>query len=94
MATGEVWRALQRDDVSHKQEIDALLRAADDSSEQPSTHEQFQQTVYQAKQNQPSNTHQGLDWNDDEIFDELLAAVPNSKTATDVAYAICSRSSC
>ncbi|MGU7801732.1 hypothetical protein ACV2ZF_31380, partial [Escherichia coli] len=65
-------------------EIDALLRAADDSSEQPSTHEQFQQTVYQAKQNQPSDTHQGLDWNDDEIFDELLAAVPNSKTATDV----------
>ncbi|HEE5379544.1 DNA translocase FtsK [Acinetobacter baumannii] len=84
VATGEVWRALQRDDVSHKQEIDALLRAADDSSEQPSTHEQFQQTVYQAKQNQPSDTHQGLDWNDDEIFDELLAAVPNSKTATDV----------
>ncbi|WP_200856157.1 hypothetical protein, partial [Klebsiella pneumoniae] len=31
-----------------------------------------------------SDTHQGLDWNDDEIFDELLAAVPNSKTATDV----------
>lgn len=27
VATGEVWRALQRDDVSHKQEIDALLRA-------------------------------------------------------------------
>ncbi|MDR2248417.1 DNA translocase FtsK 4TM domain-containing protein [Acinetobacter sp.] len=85
VATGEVWRALQRDDASHKQEIDALLRAADDSNEHPS-HEQFQETVYQAKQNhaQPSNTHQGLDWNDDEIFDELLAAVPNSKTATDV----------
>lgn len=85
VATGEVWRALQRDDASHKQEIDALLRAADDSNEHPS-HEQFQETVYQAKQNhaQSSNTHQGLDWNDDEIFDELLAAVPNSKTATDV----------
>ncbi|NUF50919.1 DNA translocase FtsK 4TM domain-containing protein [Acinetobacter seifertii] len=85
VATGEVWRALQRDDASHKQEIDALLRAADDSNEHPS-HEQFQEVAYQAKQTQPqvSNTHQGLDWNDDEIFDELLAAVPNSKTATDV----------
>ncbi|OUC58437.1 DNA translocase FtsK [Acinetobacter seifertii] len=85
VATGEVWRALQRDDASHKQEIDALLRAADDSNEHPS-HEQFQEVAYQAKQAQPqvSNTHQGLDWNDDEIFDELLAAVPNSKTATDV----------
>ncbi|QNW94082.1 DNA translocase FtsK 4TM domain-containing protein [Acinetobacter seifertii] len=85
VATGEVWRALQRDDASHKQEIDALLRAADDSNEHAS-HEQFQEVAYQAKQTQPQvlNTHQGLDWNDDEIFDELLAAVPNSKTATDV----------
>ncbi|PJF03466.1 DNA translocase FtsK [Acinetobacter seifertii] len=85
VATGEVWRALQRDDASHKQEIDALLRAADDSNEH-SSHEQFQEVAYQAKQTQPqvSNSHQGLDWNDDEIFDELLAAVPNSKTATDV----------
>jgi S-DNA-T family DNA segregation ATPase FtsK/SpoIIIE len=28
--------------------------------------------------------HTGLDWDDDEIFDELLAAVPQGKTATDV----------
>ncbi|MDU6100993.1 MAG: DNA translocase FtsK, partial [Acinetobacter sp.] len=88
VATGEVWRALQRDDASHKQEIDALLRAADDSTEteQVPTHEQFQQTISQVNQNQPSSKQDlhGLDWNDDEIFDELLAAVPNSKTATDV----------
>ncbi|WP_017401848.1 DNA translocase FtsK, partial [Acinetobacter sp. 528] len=73
---------------SHKQEIDALLRAADDSTEteQVPTHEQFQQTISQVNQNQPSSKQDlhGLDWNDDEIFDELLAAVPNSKTATDV----------
>ena len=31
VATGEVWRALQSDDLNHKQEIDALLRAADDA---------------------------------------------------------------
>ncbi len=88
VATGEVWRALQRDDASHKQEIDALLRAADDSTEieQVPAHEQFQQTISQVNQNQPSSKQDlhGLDWNDDEIFDELLAAVPNSKTATDV----------
>jgi hypothetical protein len=57
VATGEVWRALQRDDASHKQEIDALLRAADDSTEieQVPTHEQFQQTISQVNQNQPSS---------------------------------------
>src|SRR5690606_21238463 len=31
-----------------------------------------------------STPHTGLDWDDDEIFDELLAAVPQGKTATDV----------
>ncbi|ENW18289.1 Cell division protein FtsK [Acinetobacter haemolyticus CIP 64.3 = MTCC 9819] len=77
--TGEVWRALQSDDANHKQEIDALLRAAEDDmnpaaelSAQPQTRPVIQQSH-----------HQGLDWNDDQIFDELLAAVPNSKTATD-----------
>ncbi|MCT9189269.1 DNA translocase FtsK, partial [Acinetobacter baumannii] len=88
VATGEVWRALQRDDASHKQEIDALLRAADDSTEieQVPAREQFQQTISQVNQTQPTSKQDlhGLDWNDDEIFDELLAAVPNSKTATDV----------
>ncbi len=54
VATGEVWRALQRDDASHKQEIDALLRAADDSNEHPS-HEQFQEVAYQAKTNSASS---------------------------------------
>lgn len=77
--TGEVWRALQRDDASHKQEIDALLRAADESAHvapqlEPAAHAE----AVMQKAN-PSN----LDWNDDQIFDELLAAVPNSKTATD-----------
>lgn len=27
---------------------------------------------------------QNINWDDDEIFDELLAAVPSAKTATDV----------
>ncbi|EOR05523.1 DNA translocase FtsK [Acinetobacter genomosp. 15BJ] len=75
--TGEVWRALQRDDASHKQEIDALLRAADDA---PQASAQYADV---ARATQKSN-HSNLDWNDDQIFDELLAAVPNSKTATDL----------
>ena len=81
VATGEVWRALQRDDASHKQEIDALLRAADDSTEieQVPAHEQFQQTISQVSQNQPSSKQDlhGLDWNDDEI---LMSCLPQFQT--------------
>ncbi|MPW43686.1 DNA translocase FtsK [Acinetobacter guerrae] len=86
VATGEVWRALQSDDLNHKQEIDALLRAADDAQEsQRSPYDHLQQ----AAQNDPEITDysiqaqkkSSLDWNDDEIFDELLAAVPNNKAA-------------
>ncbi|RLZ06795.1 DNA translocase FtsK [Acinetobacter sp. 2JN-4] len=76
--TGEVWRALQSDDANHKQEIDALLRAADDVNS--STASQHSQSEFVT---QKSNDHH-LDWNDDQIFDELLAAVPNTKTATDL----------
>ncbi|WP_334007618.1 DNA translocase FtsK [Acinetobacter colistiniresistens] len=78
--TGEVWRALQRDDASHKQEIDALLRAADDSANASA---QFTAPAAHVATTQTAN-HSHLDWNDDQIFDELLAAVPNSKTATDL----------
>ena len=79
--TGEVWRALQHDEQSHKQEIDALLKAADDRNELDD--HQMLNTSSHSNVVQKTN-HLDLDWNDDEIFDELLAAVPNSKTATDV----------
>jgi len=78
--TGEVWRALQHDDASHKQEIDALLRAADDSANAATHYAPAARTDSLTQQANISN----LDWNDDQIFDELLAAVPNSKTATDL----------
>ncbi|HQW53786.1 MAG TPA: DNA translocase FtsK 4TM domain-containing protein [Acinetobacter sp.] len=67
--TGEVWRALQTDDLSHKQDIDALLRAADDS---------LTSSDFTTSQNYATSQlkHASVDWNDDEIFDELLAAVP------------------
>ncbi|MCH7336331.1 DNA translocase FtsK 4TM domain-containing protein [Acinetobacter sp. NIPH 2699] len=76
--TGEVWRALQSDDANHKQEIDALLRAADDVNSSTAVQHSQPESVTQ------KSNHSHLDWNDDQIFDELLAAVPNTKTATDL----------
>lgn len=93
VATGEVWRALQHDD-NHDRDIDALLKAAED--DKPVTpHEHLQQVVVAQEERQPescspayqpqtSHDDEILDWNDDQIFDELLAAVPPTKTATDV----------
>ena len=86
VATGEVWRALNsNEDQRHTQDIDALLKAAEeDQPSNPAGH--FQHVVHPqsgaAAEQQPKAKN--VDWDDDEIFDELLAAVPNSKTATDV----------
>ncbi len=95
VATGEVWRALQNHD-DPKNEIEALLKAADDDHVQSST-QHFAASNEQVKLKEQSNSYvqteyqkpqstadSGLDWNDDEIFDELLAAVPNSKSAPDL----------
>lgn len=93
VATGEVWRALNSgEDQRHKNDIDALLRAAEE--DRPFSPEQHFQAVVQDhtapiadpnyfQDNAPAQK-KNVDWDDDEIFDELLAAVPNSKTATDV----------
>ncbi|CAB1210005.1 DNA translocase FtsK 4TM domain-containing protein [Acinetobacter bouvetii] len=85
VATGEVWRALNSDEnQQHKQDIDALLKAAEES-EQHTPHDHFKAFVHeQPAAETASATKQNLDWDDDEIFDELLAAVPGGKTATDV----------
>ena len=85
VATGEVWRALHSDEnQKHKQDIDALLKAAEES-ELHTPHEHFKTFVdEQPVATTPQTSKQNLDWDDDEIFDELLAAVPNGKTATDV----------
>ncbi|MFX4308374.1 DNA translocase FtsK [Acinetobacter soli] len=76
--TGEVWKALQSDDLTHKQEIDALLRAADDEHGQLNAQAQRAHTdsVSAHDQSNPLNKDK-LNWNDDQIFDELLAAMPN-----------------
>jgi len=85
VATGEVWRALNSDEnQKHKQDIDALLKAAEES-ELHTPHEHFKAFVdEQPVATTPQTAKQNLDWDDDEIFDELLAAVPNGKIATDV----------
>ncbi len=83
--TGEVWRALNSDEnQTHKQDIDALLRAAEES-EQHTPNEHFKAVVHdEPASTVASDIKQNLDWDDDEIFDELLAAVPSGKIATDV----------
>ena len=86
VTTGEVWRALHSsEDQRHKQDIDALLKAAEEELPQnPAEH--FQHVVHPEAGFEELDTlkPKNVDWDDDEIFDELLAAVPNSKTATDV----------
>ncbi|MGE8564044.1 MAG: DNA translocase FtsK 4TM domain-containing protein, partial [Acinetobacter bohemicus] len=83
--TGEVWRALNSDEnQTHKQDIDALLKAAEES-ERHTPSEHFKAVVHdEPASTVASDIKQNLDWDDDEIFDELLAAVPSGKTATDV----------
>ena len=83
--TGEVWRALNSDEnQTHKQDIDALLKAAEES-ERHTPSEHFKAVVHdEPASTVASDIKQNLDWDDDEIFDELLAAVPSGKIATDV----------
>ncbi|WP_312968767.1 DNA translocase FtsK [Acinetobacter gerneri] len=90
VATGEVWKALHQEN-NHKQEIDALLRAADDEERarmQPEHLSEMLQEGTHTRQNTDAsgqNSHDDkLDWNDDQVFDDLLAAVPNGETATDL----------
>lgn len=86
VATGEVWRALNDDaDQKHSQDIHELLRASQDQI--PHTPKDHFNAVVQPVHDAPSasNTPQSnIDWDDDEIFDELLAAVPNGKAAHDL----------
>lgn len=86
VATGEVWRALNDDaDQKHSQDIHELLRASQDHI--PHTPKDHFNAVVQPVHDAPSasNTPQSnIDWDDDEIFDELLAAVPNGKAAQDL----------
>ncbi|NHC04538.1 DNA translocase FtsK [Acinetobacter sp. 187] len=89
--TGEVWKALHHED-DHKREIDELLKAAEDDlnpkatvqSINPSQFAQSSSTHHTDQTVQHSTQRDPLDWNDDEVFDELLAVVPNDKPASDL----------
>ena len=89
IATGEVWRALNtNNDQLHKQDIEALLKAAEDETVVPK-HDfnsvvERQHPVDVQIESSPKPVKSNLDWDDDEIFDELLAAVPGGKAASDV----------
>lgn len=89
IATGEVWRALNtHNDQLHKQDIEALLKAAEDETVVPK-HDfnsvvERQHPVDVQIEPSPKPVKSNLDWDDDEIFDELLAAVPSGKAASDV----------
>ena len=80
--TGEVWRAIHDDsEQKHKNDINELLKASQDIRQgyETQAHQATPGDAYQSTSNM-----QNINWDDDEIFDELLAAVPSAKTATDV----------
>lgn len=81
--TGEVWKALHQPN-NHNTEIDALLRAAQDDSVQNPNMTASAAVAAGAGAAVAASTStaaemSALDWNNDQIFDELLASVPNSK---------------
>ena len=80
--TGEVWKALNQQD-DHNREIDELLRAAEDDLH---AHDQFLSQKHHSNsvQTSPTPEKNNLDWDDDQVFDELLAVVPQGRQASDV----------
>ena len=79
--TGEVWKALHHEE-NHKHEIDALLRAAEEDTRQVDVVAPIIETSSPAPTRVAA--HDPLDWNNDQVFDELLAVVPNGAQPSDV----------
>ncbi|WOE32998.1 MULTISPECIES: DNA translocase FtsK [unclassified Acinetobacter] len=83
VSTGEVWRAIADDAVQqHNQDIHALLKASQDH-QQPSTLDPMSNhgiDMTEKMQTSDQSEQQRVDWDDDQIFDELLAAVPHHKS--------------
>ena len=80
--TGEVWKALNTEKDT-KQEIDALLREAEDkpATVYNSAHPSLSEQLHSQHAQKPTSN---IDWDNDEVFDELLSVVPDGKTATDI----------
>ncbi|ALH96688.1 DNA translocase FtsK [Acinetobacter equi] len=81
VSTGEVWRAVAGDDSvqQHKEDINELLKASQDTNIQ--VEPVRSESSASLRETTTSQVHTNIDWNDDQVFDELLAAVPNQKTA-------------
>lgn len=81
--TGEVWKALNQQQ-DHKQDIDNLLRAAEEGSSDPSDPIAQVQQHAQANAMMPKDsnlsTHPSvnIDWDDDQVFDSLLERMPSA----------------
>lgn len=81
-ASNEVWRALHSEEAQ-KQEIDALLKAADEEIPTTQTFEPPTQPLKTLKQDK-------VDWDDDQVFDDLIKSVPQTsalKEDSDVVVA-------
>ena len=77
LPTGEVWKALHQQN-DHKRDIDELLRAAEDDLEPKSfTAHGASSATQSTNMGHTGERKDHLDWNDDQVFDELLAVVPN-----------------
>lgn len=87
--TGEIWKPLEQNQ-DHNRDIDALLRASEDHKDHVhSSSDLLNNNIVHTEQNTTvlkHSTHdvQDLDWDDDQVFDDLLAVVPKDNTATDV----------
>lgn len=83
VSSGEVWKALSQDQ-DHNRDIDALLRASEDQNENKYSdhlpHSHAAEVISKPQMQRKSS----LDWDDDQVFDELLSVVPNGQTATDI----------
>lgn len=73
VTTGEVWRALDEKTVEqHREDIDALLRLAEEQDIQMDQNHSQHLNSFAATQPKKTN----IDWDDEKIFDELLENVP------------------
>jgi S-DNA-T family DNA segregation ATPase FtsK/SpoIIIE len=83
VASGEVWKALGQDQ-DHNRDIDALLKASEDQSEQKYSDHLPRSQASELNGHAPMQAKSSLDWDDDQVFDELLSVVPHGQTATDI----------
>jgi DNA segregation ATPase FtsK/SpoIIIE, S-DNA-T family len=83
VSSGEVWKALSQDQ-DHNRDIDALLRASEDQNENKYSDHLPHSHASEVRSKPQMQQKSSLDWDDDQVFDELLSVVPHGQTATDI----------